>query len=150
MHKCSNKLCPYQLTPNLKQSKKENKTNPEEKSKEEPQNKVIEVFVNDSKKIQTVRMDCGFDNSSEKCNKCDFKTFSFGLLREHQVKSHQSKNSKTKVIEGFEIDDKTYRELLIAMYEEEEILTFKCRMCNAKTNSKGTLRMHENEVHFKK
>ena len=108
------------------------------------------MFVNDSKKIQTVRMDCGFDNSSEKCNKCDFKTFSFGLLREHQVKSHQSKNSKTKVIEGFEIDDKTYRELLIAMYEEEEILTFQCRMCNAKTNSKGTLRIHENEVHFKK
>ena len=42
----------------------------------------------------TVRTDCGFDNNSEKCEKCKFKTFSLGLLRQHQTKNPQDQTFK--------------------------------------------------------
>ena len=70
-----------------------------------------------------------------------------GLLKLHQVKNHKSKHSSESVIDGFKIDDTKYKELLRAMYDEEEILNFKCKICNVKSHSEGTLRMHENYTH---
>ena len=62
-------------------------------------------------------------------------------------KKHKIKHSNKSVIEGFEMDDNKYKELLRAMYDEEEILILKCKLCDVKTHSEGTMRIHENYTH---
>ena len=72
-----------------------------------------------------------------------------GTCKTTQSKNQKIKHSIKSVIEGFEMDDKKYKELLRAVYEDDEILILKCKLCVVKTHSEGTLRMHENYTHFK-
>ena len=73
-----------------------------------------------------------------------------GTCKTTTSKNQKIKHSIKSVIEGFEMDDKKYKELLRAVYEDDEILILKCKLCVVKTHSEGTLRMHENYTHFKK
>ena len=150
---CRNARCPYQHETKKNKTKDPVEANVEisdVNKKNVGQKDILRGFENDSKTILKVRTDCGFDNTKEKCNRCSYKTFSVGLLRKHQKENHKKWHSYDSVIEGYKIDDNKYKELLGAMYNEEEILTFECEACDVKTHSEGTLRIHENESHFLK
>ena len=47
-----------------------------------------------------------------KCKKCDFDTHSEGLLRQHKVTSHNLKESKQKIIVGYELDMQKFANVL--------------------------------------
>ena len=150
---CRNALCPYQHETKKQVTKDSVEAHSEiadVTKKNVDQKYIISGFENNSKTILKVRTDCGFDNNTDKCNICKYKTFSVGLIRKHQKENHKKWHSYDSVIEGFKIDDTKYKELLRAMYDEEEILTFECKACDVKTHSEGTLRIHENEAHFMK
>ena len=107
-----------------------------------------QVKVNeDARKHYSVNKECGLNNESQKCGRCNFITHSMGLLRMHEKKTHKVYHNFDKVVDGFRFDDKKYYDVLSAMYDGSELNTNECEYCTFKTHSDGLLRLHETNSH---
>ena len=122
------------------------KTKPKHRklTKEEKEKMVIGEFEKDGKEIFETRTNCGLKLDEIKCKKCEFETFSDGLIRLHKRNYHQLKESNQNIILGFKNDIIHHRVVLEAM---DELNKKVCTMCEFKTNSKGELKIHEQEQH---
>ena len=87
----------------------------------------------------------GLDIQSQKCKKCEFTTYSEGLLRQHKVMIHDCKETKQNVILGFESDMQRYKKVLESM--EEGLEKFKCEECRFSCHSDGKLTLHNLTTH---
>ena len=79
----------------------------------------------------------GLDTLSQRCDKCEHKTHSEGLLREHQKNKHNIKESQQNIIKGFEFDMQRHLSVLELM--EEGLDKYKCEKCIYKTHTEGKL-----------
>ena len=91
-----------------------------------------------------MRKDCGLDLSEIKCKKCNFETHSEGTLRKHKRTVHNLKESNLNIIIGFKADMQHHLVLLEAMEELNKVI---CERCDFRTNSKGLLKIHDQEQH---
>ena len=60
------------------------------------------AYKNDIKVMLDDFTNAGLDTLSQRCDKCDHRTHSEGLLREHQRNKHNIKESQQNIIMGFE------------------------------------------------
>ena len=74
------------------------------------------------------------------------ETFSEGLIGMHKRSVHQLKESNLNVILGYKSDITHHIRVLEAMDELNKIA---CMTCEFRTNSKGELKIHEQEHHNK-
>ena len=125
-----------------------NKDNPKSKqkkpTKEEKEKEVIAEFEKDIQNVHTMRKNCGLDLSEIKCKKCNFETHSEGTLRKHKRTVHHLKESNLNIIIGFKADMQHHLVLLEAMEELNKVI---CERCDFRTNSKGLLKIHDQEQH---
>ena len=126
-------------------NEKKTKTKTKKVKKDVIEKEILEEFENDCEDIFTLKTNCGLDLTEHKCKKCDFETHSLGILRKHNKDTHQLKESTENIIIGFKSDIRSYVYILETMGEELNIII--CEKCDFKTNSKGELKLHENEMH---
>ena len=93
----------------------------EKSEKENDQSEIQRAFEEDSKQLYSVNKDCGLNNKSQKCGRCNFITHSMGRLRMHEKKEQKVYNNFDKVVDGYKFDDRKYFDVLAAMYEGDEL-----------------------------
>ena len=61
-------------------------------------------YKNDVKVMLLDFQNSGLDTQSQRCEKCEYKSHSEGLLREHNLSKHKNKETKENIILGYEFD----------------------------------------------
>ena len=97
--------------------------------------------------FKIIQMEFEIDNIYKKCKDCDFLTNSYGVIKIHENMSHNRNHNFEKIMEGFEVDDEEYVNVLSENIGEEAFERFPCEKCNFKCHSEGTLKVHEYDSH---
>ena len=132
--KCKNSLCSF---------KHKNIDSINEKSEKE----ILNGYENDMKTFKIIQAEFEIDNACKKCTECKFTSNSYGMIKLHENNVHCRNNSYDKIMEGFEIDDEEYCEVLSENIGDEAFERFKCELCNFENHSEGTLKVHKYDAH---
>ena len=135
-NRCKHKLCP--LKHKQSQALSENELGEKE---------ILNGYENDMKSYRIIQMEFEIDNTNKKCTDCKFSTNSYGVIKIHENMMHNRNHNFAKIMEGFEIDDEEYVDVLSENIGQEAFERFPCEKCNFKSHSEGTLKVHEYDSH---
>ena len=114
---------------------------------DQSEKEILKGYENDMKRLRIIQAEFEIYNASKKCKECKFASNSHGLIKLHENNVHNKTNSYENIMEGFEIDDEQYVEVLSENIGDEAFERYNCEKCNFKNHSEGTLKVHEYDSH---
>lgn len=106
---------------------------------------LIDAFVNDVDQMTMALESSKLCKEKIKCKKCDFVTYSEGMIRRHRVLKHKKQGTSQNMILGFESDMQEYSSIL--KWIGKDLNEFKCEECPFASYSRGKLAFHKLSNH---
>ena len=111
------------------------------------EDKILDGFKTDMRFFQIIQMEYENRYTRKKCDECDFRSNSCGILKQHSNDTHSKTNSFQDIIKGYDEDNEEYKKVLTKNIGDEAFERHNCNLCDFKNHSEGKLRLHKFNNH---